>query len=74
MIVILSIELYLKRPNIFKALGAQHYELRHSNFLSWLLNPNENHGIGTIFLTKFLRDILTDDRSGRYFYNRFTFF
>lgn len=30
--------LTLKQPNIFNALGVGHYEIRHSNFLAWLLN------------------------------------
>ena len=36
------LELLLKQPNIFNILRSQHSELKHSNFLSWLLNPNEN--------------------------------
>ncbi len=29
----------------------------HSNFLAWLLGPNNNHGIGDYFLKKFLRRV-----------------
>ena len=29
----------------------------HSNFLDWLLGPNNNHGIGDYFLKKFLRRV-----------------
>jgi hypothetical protein len=40
------------------------HEIRHSNFLAWLLNPNESHGIGDLFLTQFLRDIVLDEKCG----------
>lgn len=52
-----------EEPNIFKILGINHYEIRHSNFLAWLLNPNETHGLSEYFLSKFLQDILVDDRA-----------
>lgn len=35
--------------NIFDALGIVHAELRHSNFLAWLLDPGESHGLGGVF-------------------------
>ncbi len=41
--------------NIFTALSVVNNELRHSNFLSWLMNPNESHGLGDYFLTSFLK-------------------
>lgn len=53
----------LKKPNIFKIMGAESQELKHSNFLSWLLDPNETHGFGDLFLSRFLTDILVDERS-----------
>jgi len=36
--------------NIFNVLGVQHREIRHSNFLGWLFDPNESHQLGDIFL------------------------
>ena len=36
----------VNQPNIFKILGVSHYEIRHSNFLAWLLDPYESHGVG----------------------------
>lgn len=57
------LNLTLKQPNIFNALGVGHYEIRHSNFLAWLLDPGANHGLQEIFLTRFLRDIFLDKRS-----------
>ena len=43
--------------NIFTALGVVHSEIRHSNFLSWLLNPAESHGLGDYFLAAFLKKL-----------------
>ncbi len=43
------------RFNIFEAIGVLHQELRHSDFLSFLMDPNGNHGLGDIFLTRFLK-------------------
>lgn len=40
--------------NIFDILKISATEIRHSVFLAWLLNPNENHGFGSLFLKKFL--------------------
>lgn len=36
--------------NIFNILRIQHKEIRHSNFLGWLFDPNESHQLGDIFL------------------------
>lgn len=43
--------------NIFKVLKTDNYEIRHSNFLAWLFNPNETHGLGTQFIKKFFEKI-----------------
>ncbi len=55
------LELELKEPNIFQVLSVSRAEIRHSNFLGWLLDPNGNHGMGGIFLKKFLREIASSD-------------
>lgn len=51
------IEKFLKRSiefNIFKVLKLEDFEIRHSNFLAWLLDPSENHELKGEFLKKFL--------------------
>lgn len=58
-----KLELKANSPNIFKILGLGHYEIRHSNFLGWLFDPNENHGINELFLNRFLQDILLADQN-----------
>ena len=50
-----KIDLELKNPNIFHILKISTREIRHSNFLSWLLDPSETHKMGDIFLKRFLR-------------------
>jgi hypothetical protein len=43
--------------NIFTSLDIVNNEIRHSNFLSWLMRPNESHGLGDYFLSFFLKRI-----------------
>jgi hypothetical protein len=57
-----KLELGLKNPNIFQILRISKNEIRHSNFLSWLLNPNESHKLGDIFLKRFLREVFSSDK------------
>ena len=40
--------------NVFDCLGLTSSELAHSNFLRFLLDPNEQHGQADIFLRTFL--------------------
>ncbi|MDZ7890872.1 MAG: PD-(D/E)XK nuclease family protein [Rhodoferax sp.] len=47
----------LKRFNIFDALGVRNHEIRHSNFLGYLLDPNQSHDLGAEFLIEFLRNV-----------------
>lgn len=39
---------------VFDVLGAVWQEIRHSNFLAWVLDPSANHGLGDYFLKRFL--------------------
>lgn len=55
------LNLSLKEPNIFHILDDTKKELKHSNFLSYLLNPNENHGLDEIFLQGFIREVFSDN-------------
>lgn len=44
--------------NLFEAVGGVRAELRHSNFLSFILSPAKTHGLGSKPLEKFLRFVL----------------
>lgn len=45
--------------NLFDILKISRVEIRHSNVLSWLLNPNENHGLGDSVLRGFIQYVVT---------------
>lgn len=55
---LLQLEQLIGRFNIFDSLGIVRTEIRHSNFLAWLLDPNESHGQGSLFLNAILMDLL----------------
>ena len=52
-----KIDNYYKLPNIFEILGKADDEHIHSMFISYLLNPSENHGINCMFLEAFIAEI-----------------
>ena len=59
-----KLDLGLKNPNIFQILRIAKNEIRHSNFLSWLLDPSQSHKLGDIFLKRFLREVFSSDKFG----------
>src|SRR5882762_2444767 len=50
-----KIDKQFRRFNIFEAIGAIRGELKHSNFLSFILSPARSHGLGSEFLLQFIR-------------------
>ena len=58
-----KIELSLREPNIFRALSVERKELKHSNFIAYVLDPRENHGLKDIVLKKLLRDIFSESKA-----------
>jgi hypothetical protein len=59
---LLELESLIGRFNIFDALGIKDFEIRHSNFLAFLLDPSESHGSGPLFLKAVLMDLLKKAR------------
>lgn len=57
-----ELSLTLHTPNFFSILDVTKTEIRHSNFLAWLMSPNESHNLNTIFLKWFLKDIFSSDK------------
>lgn len=55
---LLDLEARIGRFNIFDALRIDRVEIRHSNFLGWLIDPAESHGQGALFLRAILMDVL----------------
>lgn len=45
--------------NPLKVLRVDQFEIRHSNVLAWLLDPNENHQMGSFFIKKLLSRLMT---------------
>ncbi len=43
--------------NVFDALRVGRAEVRHSNFLAWLLDPSESHCLGSTFLTPLVSEL-----------------
>jgi hypothetical protein len=52
------LEMLLGQLNLFEVLRAVRHELRHSDFLAFLLDPNQNHGLGDEFARRLLQKIL----------------
>lgn len=57
-----SLNKWSKTVNIFDVLKIKKTEIRHSNFLAWLMNPNESHSLGTTFIKLFLKHIIKNYR------------
>ena len=53
-----QLEKMFEKFNIFDCLKLSRQEIRHSNFLAWLLDPNETHGMNDYFLKEFLKEVL----------------
>ena len=52
-----EIDHHLRKFNLFEAIGAVRRELRHSDFLAFVLSPARPHGLGSELLLRVLRAI-----------------
>lgn len=59
---LLELEERIGRFNIFDALRIVDREVKHSDFLAWLLDPHESHGQGGLFLRAMLMDLFKKAR------------
>lgn len=51
--------------NLFDVLRITNMEIRHSNILAWIFDPNESHGLGDSFIKSFITNAIQeviDDR------------
>jgi hypothetical protein len=53
-----TLEGLLEQFNILEAVGVVRQELRHSDFLAFLLDPRQNHRLGDAFARRLLQKIL----------------
>lgn len=44
--------------NLFDVLRITNMEIRHSNILAWMFDPNENHGLGDSFIKAFITRVV----------------
>src|SRR5713101_492931 len=61
---LLALESLIGKFNIFDALDIARVEIRHSNFLAFILDPAESHGQGQLFLKAVLMDLLKASPAG----------
>lgn len=52
--------------NVFEAMGVVFQELRHSDFLAFLLNPQASHGLGDRFTKEWLKRVVSSARDYPY--------
>jgi len=52
-----ALQAKLNSPNYFLCSGIMRHEIRHSNFIAWLLNPEGTHSQKSLFLYAFLDSI-----------------
>lgn len=55
-----TLEALVGKFNIFEAIGATRQELRHSDFLAYLLNPQESHGLRDVFVKRLLQRAIAE--------------
>lgn len=53
-----KLETLLAQFNIFEAIGVTRQEIRHSNFLAFLLDPAKGHRLNDVLLKRFLKQVL----------------
>ena len=58
-----QLEKLLGNFNLFRVLRIEHGEIRHSNVLAWLLQPEEAHGLRDLFLRRWLMRVFHDSDS-----------
>ncbi|MCG7344814.1 PD-(D/E)XK nuclease family protein [Sporosarcina sp. ACRSL] len=51
---------HFNRFNPFKVLQVDNYEIRHSNVLAWLMDPQQNHDLGSYFIKKLIAKVFVN--------------
>lgn len=54
---------YTAQFNLFTTLGLKNNELKHSNMLAFLLNPNEKHGLGSQLIKYFIHHYVSNNEN-----------
>ena len=56
-----SLSKYIDGVNVFDVLKIYKTEIRHSNMLAWLFDPNENHGLKDSFIRGVFQKIVNKE-------------
>lgn len=43
-----------RQPNVFQIVGMGSWEIKHSNFIAWLLDPKAPHGLGDVLVRRLI--------------------
>lgn len=57
-----SLREWSEKFNLFDILKISKAEIRHSNILAWLLDPNGNHGLGDKVLRRFIQELVQQEQ------------
>lgn len=57
-----ALDPWLEGLNIFEVLKITNTEIRHSNLLGWLLDPNESHGLNDLIIKDVVTKIILDNK------------
>lgn len=57
-----NLDPWINRFNLFDVLQISKTEIRHSNVIAWLLDPNENHGLKDFFILRFFNEISKSEK------------
>ncbi|MBW2600065.1 MAG: PD-(D/E)XK nuclease family protein [Deltaproteobacteria bacterium] len=57
-----KLESLLSDFNIFETLKSEYTEVKHSNVIAWLLDPQENHGLASYFIRQFFKFVVSTNR------------
>ena len=58
-----ELESRFNKFNIFDCLKLTRTEIRHSNFIAWLLDPKETHGLNDYFLKEFIKNVISENKT-----------
>ena len=59
---LVKLENLINSFNPLKILGVSEYEIRHSNVLAWLFDPNGHHGLNDTLFKNFLLEVLKENK------------
>lgn len=52
--------------NLFEVLRITNMEIRHSNILAWIFDPNESHDLGDAFIKSFITKVVSKCNQNKY--------